>query len=32
MGWSGSPAARLAACLMVAASPAFSAFLLIKVR
>jgi steroid 5-alpha reductase family enzyme len=31
MGWSGSPAARLAACLMVAASPAFSAFLLIKV-
>jgi steroid 5-alpha reductase family enzyme len=31
LGWSGSPAARLGACLMVAASPAFSAFLLIKV-
>jgi len=30
LGWSGSPAARLGACLMVAASPAFSAFLLIK--
>jgi protein-S-isoprenylcysteine O-methyltransferase Ste14 len=31
LGWSGSLTARLAACLMVAASPAFSAFLLIKV-
>lgn len=31
MGWSGSPAARIGACAIAAASPAFTAFLLTKV-
>jgi steroid 5-alpha reductase family enzyme len=31
MGWSGSPAARLGACVIAGASPAFTAFLLTKV-
>jgi len=31
MGWSGSPAARLGACLIAGASPAFTTFLLTKV-